>query len=410
MTGLPFKPRGSRPIYLTPLGVHSRYTLSLYLRHILMVAGALMTIALTIDLWPQVALLSADPARGGALLFWHVGRLAVLRLPDLLPPLLPFATFLGVVWSESAFTESRERLLIWNSGRSPLLCLVPAVLVGVLMGVSLFVLDGVLRPAAIHVQMAEVLGREGIRLDRSQSGANQWIALPDGVMRAQIEYGPPVRLRNVTIYKLDRDGHLAEVNTAATAQALPDKSWRLENGRYWRADFENRGDVLSTGETNEEVEIPFQQRTVPLNLDPLWLHNKGLSPQYLRLSELQMLSSAEIMSRDLSGYRTRLQALFSGPFFTCAMALLGASLSMLLFAYQTRWRALVMVLLGGYLAHFAFKGLYLVGEFGYINPVVAAWLPTLLLVCGVGGVMLAIQKQRGLGLRMRETPKFADET
>ena len=401
--------RGGRPIYLTPLGVHSRYMLSAYLRHTMMVAAALMTIALTIDLWPQVPLLSADPDLGGPFLVWHIARLAMLRLPDLLPPLLPFATFLGVMWSESAFTESRERLLIWNSGRSPLLCLTPAVMAGLLMGASLFVLDGLLRPAAIHVQMAEVLGREGIRLDRTQSGGSHWIALPDGVMRAQIEYGPPVMLRNVTIYRLDTNGHLAEVNTARAARPLPGRRWKLENGRYWRADFENRGDVLTTGKTNEEAEITFRQRIVPLNLDPLWLHNKGLSPQYLRLGELRSLADAEIVSQDSSGYRTRLQALYSGPFFTCAMAVLGATLAMLSFAYQTRWRALVVVLLAGYLAHFAFKALYLVGEFGYIPPVVAGWLAPLLLMLAVAGVLLVIQRQRGLGLRLRETPKFADE-
>jgi len=403
------KPRGGRPIYLTPLGLHSRYMLGAYLRHILMVAGALMTIALTIDLWPQVALLSADPARGGPLLILDIAWLALLRLPDLFPPLLPFATFLGVVWSESAFTESRERLLVWNSGRSPLLCLAPAAMAGVVMGASLFILDGLLRPTAIHVQMAQVLGREGIRLDRSLSGGNHWIALPDGVMRAQIEYGPPVRLHNVTVYKLDREGHLAEVDTAATATALNDGQWLLEKGRYWRADFENRGDVLTTGETEREVEIPFTQRTIALNLDPLWLHNKGLSPQYLWWSDLRTLTGAQIMSRDLSGYRTRFQALLSGPFFTCSMALLGAALSMLYFAYQTRWQALVLVLLTGYLAHFAYKALYLMGEFGYIPAIVAGWLPTLLLSAGVAAVVLTIQKRRGLGLRLRETPKFADE-
>ena len=137
-----------------------------------------------------------------------------MRLPDLLPPFIPFATFLGVVWSESAFTESRERLLIWNSGRSPLFCLMPALLAGLVMGVGLFVLDAWLRPAAIHVQIDEKLGREGIRLDRSQSGGNHWIALPDGLLRAEIEYGPPLKLHNVTIYKLDSNGHLAEVDTA----------------------------------------------------------------------------------------------------------------------------------------------------------------------------------------------------
>ena len=112
--------RGARPVYLTPFGLYSRYMLGAYLRHTMMVAAALMTIALTIDLWPQVPLMTADPSLGPVQAVWGIVRLAALRIPDLLPPFLPFATFLGVVWSESAFTESRERLLIWNSARSPL--------------------------------------------------------------------------------------------------------------------------------------------------------------------------------------------------------------------------------------------------------------------------------------------------
>src|ERR1700712_2152535 len=170
--------RGARAVYLTPWGLYSRYMLGAYLRHIVMVSAALMTIALTIDLWPQVPLFSGDPLHvvGG------LARLAGLGLGHLFPPFIPFATFLGVVWSESAFTESRERLLIWNSGRSPLFCLVPALLAGLVMAATLFALDAWLRPAAIHVQIDERLGREGIRLDRSQNGGNHWIALPDGLL------------------------------------------------------------------------------------------------------------------------------------------------------------------------------------------------------------------------------------
>ena len=124
-------PRRARAVYLTPLGLYSRYMLGAYLRHTMMVSAALMTIALTIDLWPQIA---AVHAAIRCMWCWSIARLAALRLPDLLPPFLPFATFLGVVWSESAFTESRERLLIWNSGRSPLFCLMPALLAGLVMG------------------------------------------------------------------------------------------------------------------------------------------------------------------------------------------------------------------------------------------------------------------------------------
>jgi lipopolysaccharide export system permease protein len=398
--------RGARAVHLAPWGLYSRYMLGAYLRHTAMVAAALMSIALTIDLWPQVLLFHGSPLS----VMVSLARLAVLRLPDLLPPFIPFATFLGVVWSESAFTESRERLLIWNSGRSPLFCLVPALLAGLALGAGLFVVDAWIRPAAIHVQIDEKLGREGIRLDRGASGGNHWIALPDGLLRAEIEYGPPLKLHDVTIYKLDSDGHLAEVDTAEVATPRAGDRWLLENGHYWRANAADRGDVLSTAATREENEILFRSRTMTMTLDSLWLRNLGLSPQYLRLPELRALARAPIMSRDLSGYRTRLETVFAEPLFTCAMALLGASLSMLYFAYQTRWFALVTVLLAGYLAHFASKAFILMGEFGYIAPFFGGWLAPLLLIAAVAGALLVIQRKRGLGLRLRDTPHYSDAT
>ena len=399
-------PRGARAVHLTPLGLYSRYMLGAYLRHTMMVSAALMTIALTIDLWPQVPLFSGDPLH----VVWGIARLTVLRLPDLLPPFIPFATFLGVVWSESAFTESRERLLIWNSGRSPIFCRVPALMAGLVMAVALFVVDAWARPAAIHVQIAEKLGREGIRLDRAQSGGNHWIALPDGLLRAEIEYGPPLKLHNVTIYKMDSDGHLFEVDTAATASPLGGGNWRLEQGRYWHATSADKGNVLSTAAPGEEVETVFATRQVTMVLDPLWLHNLGLSPQYLRLGELHQLARAQIMSRDLSGYKTRLQIVFGETLFTCAMALLGAALSMIYFAYQTRWLALVTVLLAGYLAHFSSKAFSLMGEFGYIAPFLAGWLAPLLLIAAVLRALFVIQKRRGLGAQLRDTPHYAEAT
>jgi lipopolysaccharide export system permease protein len=92
---------GARAVHLTPWGLYSRYMLGAYLRHTMMVSAALMTIALTIDLWPQIALFSGEPLP----VVTGIAKLALLRIPDLLPPFLPFATFLGVVWTESAFTE-----------------------------------------------------------------------------------------------------------------------------------------------------------------------------------------------------------------------------------------------------------------------------------------------------------------
>ncbi len=397
---------GARPIHFAPLGLYTRYMLGAYLRHVMMVIAALMTIALTIDLWPQVPLFSGDPFH----VVFAIARLAALRLPDLLPPFVPFATFLGVVWSESAFTESRERLLIWNSGRSPLLCLMPAVLAGLVMGTLLFAMDAWLRPAAIHVQIAERLGREGIRLDRSQSGGSHWMALPDGLLRADIEYGPPLKLHNVTVYKLDSEGHLAEVDNAASATPLSKERWQLEDGRVWHANAAEPGNVLSTSAGREEAEAPFQTREISMQLDELWLRNLGLSPQYLRLGDLDALAGARIMSRDLNGYKTRRQLIFGEALLTVTMALIGASLAMLYFAFQTRWVALVGVLLAGYLAHFASKAFQLMGEFGYMAPFFAGWLAPILMILGVIWILHKIQQKRGLGTRLGDTPHYADST
>jgi lipopolysaccharide export system permease protein len=395
----PVRPPGAHAIFLAPLGLYSRYMLSAYLRRTLTVVAALMTISLTIDLWPQIARLSGGSALGTV---WTVLRLAALRIPDLLPPFIPFSTFLGVVWSEGAFTGSHERTLIWNSGRSPLQCLMPVLLIGVLMGAALFVMDGYLRPAAIAVQIREKLGREGIRLDRTQSGGSHWLALPNGLLRAEILYGPPVRLGNVTIYMLDAVGHLSEMDTAALASPLPSGSqWLLRDGHYWSAKLdtsrpEDDGAQYTIGEGREEAEIAFDRRTIFLPLNTLWLANQGMSPQYLSMADLWSLAHAQINAHDHGAFQTRLQALYGEVALTCAMALLAASLSLLFFPYRLRLVALIVTLLAGYLAHFAARAFLLMGEFGYVWPVVAGWFVPLMLFGMTGGVLWLIQKRRGL--------------
>ena len=82
---------------------------------------------------------------------------------------------------------------------------------------------------------------------------------------------------------------------------------------------------------------------------------------------------------------------------------------MLYFAYQTRWVALVTVLLAGYLAHFACKAFQLMGEFGYIAPFFAGWLAPLLLIVAVVPDAARDPEKARPGRRAGDTPHFADE-
>src|SRR5689334_15292993 len=127
----------------------------------------ILIVALTVDLAPQLRQVLADGPEGEGL--WVVVRLArylMLRSMDFGPRLLPIGCFLGVMACEFAHTWSRERLAVWNSGRSPLQCLLPAIMLSLLAGFIQIGLDTYLRPAAVAAQVAEGLGEYGQRFDR----------------------------------------------------------------------------------------------------------------------------------------------------------------------------------------------------------------------------------------------------
>ena len=387
-----------RAIHLSPAGRHTRYMLAGYLRHVFMVTSVLLAIALTIDLWPQLHLITDSQGHGVPTTIWHVLRFSVLRTPNLVAPFLPFATFLGVVWTEVAHTRAGERMLVWNSGRSPIQCLTPAILLGVILGAVEFTMDAHLGPAAMAVQMQERLGLDGQRLDRTRREDSHWIATSGGLLSTEIEYGPPPVLHHPTFYQLDARGQLTEVNIATVARQLPGTNlWLMHDGRVWSSQSEPTSDgaadpTLTLGNSPGETMVPFAERTIQLEIDPLWLSVFGMEPQYLSMPVLRALAQLDSGPASKGPYRTRLQVLYGEALLPGAMALLAASLSFLLLAYSTRPRAVVGILFTGYLAHFATKACLLMGQNGYMPPIMAGWLVPVALF----GVTLAAFRVIGL--------------
>src|SRR4029079_5426691 len=165
--------------------------------------------------------------------FWVVLRLAryiMLRGADFAPRLLPIGCFLGVMTCEISHTWSRERLAVWNSGRSPLQCLVPALILSVLAGLIQVAFDGYLRPAAVAVQIAEHLGEYGAIFDRRPTTNRVWITAGNNLVASRVEFGPPPVLRDLMIYRLRSDGRLTEVVAAKEARPGPGKDLWNANG------------------------------------------------------------------------------------------------------------------------------------------------------------------------------------
>jgi len=397
MSGGSLPSRGSRAVHTAALGRYTAFMLAGYLRHVFIVTSALLAVALTIDLWPQFRVVAEAGGKGSLGAFWSIARFSALRMPGLVAPFFPFATFLGVVWTEVMHTSSGERMLIWNSGRSPFQCLVPVVLLGLVLGAFEFTTDAVLGPAAMGVQMRERLGLDGERLDRTRRGDMHWIASTSGLLDTEIEYGPPPVLHHLTFYRRDAGGQLTEVDIAAVARRRPGTDrWVLEDGRYWTPQPAAGGaeSALSVASSADEPMVPFAARTVTLDLDPLWLSVYGMETQYLPLPILRPLARSDTGPLSKGLYRTRLQVLYGEALLPGAMALLASALSLLLLAYRAEATKIVGIVFAGYLAHFGTKACLLMGQNGYMWPLLAGWLVPLGLLSLTAAVLGVMARRR----------------
>lgn len=362
MTFSPASPAAETPrkrFRLAPFGLYTRFILVAYLRNFAIIASVLLSVALTIDLWPQMdAVVNAgghSPARN-LLVF------CLLRIPGLMAPLMPFTTFLAVWLTEMAHTRSGERLFVANVGRSPLKSLCPVVLLGLLVGPGTFVLDGCLGPAAITEQMREHIGRDAQRLDRNQSSDTVWIEGSKGLISTRIAYGPPAVLHDLSFYRFDPNFQLVEIDMAPTARY--DRAsglWHLIKPSTWS------GDAFSP---TQVTPLPDAEITRDLGIFPLWLSVYGIEVQYLPIHTLRILARHGGEGYDAAPYKTRLAFLYAAFVLPGIMALLAYVLSAALIPYTVTANRAAKVLAWGYGAHATGRVCVLLGQTG----VIPAWL------------------------------------
>lgn len=384
-------PAGKR---LAPWGWYTRYMLRGYVRHTFIMIAALLSIALTTDLSTWIwRLFTSNPDAGWLWLTFRIGRIVVLRGTDLLALTTPISCFLGVLWSEAMHTWSRERLTIWNLGRSPIQCTVPVVLFAAIMGLLQFSLDVYLRPAAV---MALENRPDEQSPDFNFSSDKHWIAAGDDLVHTRISPGPPPGFAEVTIYRLGNDGALtaaivAEKATPGSAKA----TWILRNGRIWTTTPQTAQPDPNppAPDRNAASERAFEQMDVILPIDPLWVTRYGIHPQYLPHSALRELTTVSGGSHSAVKYRVWYEVRYANAFMPGALALLATSLSLLLIPYRIRPGAVFVIAFAGYAAHVFEKVCLVLGEYDKLSPAVAAWIVPLTLVM-ISTILLIILVMR----------------
>jgi lipopolysaccharide export LptBFGC system permease protein LptF len=392
----------TRQIFLSPFGWYTRYMLRALVQQAFVATAGLLIVALTVDLAPQLRQLLADGPDGeGVWVVLRIARYIMLRSMDFVPRLLPIGCFLGVMTCEFSHTWSRERLAVWNSGRSPLQCLVPAMILSVLAGLVQVGFDAYLRPAAVAAQIAEHLGEYGERFDRRPTKNRLWFTAGNNLVATQVEFGPPPILRDAMIYRLRPDGRLYEV--VAVKEARPGSGrdfWNANGVSQWSvAD----GDRPGTGgerhaKTQESAEIA-------LPLDPLWLSNFRLSPMFMPQQVLTQLADTDGLPAR-HRYQTWVQVRYADMILPAGMILLATSLALLLLPYGTSFNAMVGMAVAGYAGHVSMRAFVLLGEHGYVRPAVAAWAtPVAQLTAAL--IILAVVQLRRKDVRLVSRAAFA---
>jgi hypothetical protein len=387
-----------RQLALVPFGAYTRTLARAHAGHIATVMAALLMVALTLDLAQRGERLVAQ-AGNAALpaVVLHVARYMALRLVDLIPVLLPLGSFLGQFWSEITLTQTRERIAIWNGGRTPLQSLVPLVLVGAVLGAVQVACLAWLRPAAVGIQIAERLGSYGERFDRTPgAGGERWIKLPDHLIRARIDY-PARALMDVDLFEMTPTGRLAGRLRAERAEPDGPGLWRFSRGSRWIGPPDGVPDFASgTGEARW-----FATETVALPLEPLWLAWHGVDARFIPTGQIGTLAAMADRLPDGPAFRTWWHIRFGQALLPLGMLLVASAMSMVLIGQRASFRAMMAVGLTGYFLHVAISITVWLGEYGRLPALAATWAVPLMLIAA--GLLIMVRLERS-GRRITPLP------
>ena len=388
---------GSRRVmFPTPFGLHTKHMFAAYLRDSTLTMSALLVIALSMDLAQYlIGVLTADRGDSALGSMLYLGWYISLRSTDIVTEFLPLACFFGVFVAEVRHTLSHERMIMLITGRAPFQCLSPLALFAVMIGLIELMLIIYLRPAAVMQQTTAHLGHYGEIFDRGPTAGRKWIATGNTLIRAEIEFVSSPQLREVQIFRMGNEHQLREVIVAASAAAVDDgENWILRDG--WRWSLEPG--VAASGSLQTELpdrggaasEARFSSEKIVLDVNPLWLRNFGIEPKYLPDEVFRKLAGLDL--HPSSAYATWAQARFAIPVAAAAMVLMAGALSLLLLTSEIRFRAIFIGTLAGFVAHLLIRLLLVLGDHGWIYPMLAAWFVPVLLLSSSFAVLQLVRR------------------
>ncbi len=342
-----------------------RYFGRQFLSGIFMSVAIIAVIIFMVDVIEMLRQYASKDKIGGAMAI----QLSVLKLPNLLETVFPFAFLFGAMWTFSRLSRSNELVVARASGVSAWQFLAPAVAIALLTGtfmVTVYNPASAVMLARYSVLEKTLLRGEDSRLSLAKTGL--WLReAQDGnhrvvhALSVDDSSDGSLRINDVIMFGFEGRTEFADRIDARSAE-LQEGEWHLTDVWTWSGDGQPRF---------------YDRLTVPTAMSPKRIQESFASPETLPFWELRdFIETAREAGFSVNRHRFHWHALVSTPFLLTAMVFLAATFSL----RQSRFGGVVRLLIAGVLAGF---GLFFIsdvagalGQSGIMPPALAAWGPT----------------------------------
>jgi len=339
-----------------------------FLRAFLSALGTMMGLVLLFDI---IELLRRSATHGGAA-FELIVELALLKLPQMMELILPFAVMVGAMACLWSLTRSRELVVARSSGVSAWQFLAPllvaALVIGAINVTSFNPLAAVLYQKFERLQDQLALrgtdnpllvGEGGLWL-RENHGNEQMVVHASAVRQERYV----LKMRDVTVYITDDVGRFLYRVDGALAE-LRDGAIHLSEARIMRP-----GESVTRQDTY----------SFPTELTLARIQDNFASPETISFWDLPgFIRFFESAGFSASRQRLYFQSLLASPLLLCGMVLVAAAFSV---TPNLRSGGTLIRLVGaagaGFTFYFFSKVVYALGMSATLPVSLAAWTPPLM--------------------------------
>ena len=364
------------------------FTLSLYIaRQFIIGVGLILAIVMAIVFLLDTIELLRRAADRETATFNIVIQLALLKLPEMIQKVFPFAILIGGILTLSRLTRSHELIVARSSGVSAWQFLTPvltsAFLIGVFMITVFNPLSSVMLSRYEQLEAKYLKGRASM-LAVSSSGL--WLRQIDEINDR----------RNETIVHAlrasQKDMQLFDViifmfgDNDIFKQRIDAKTALLEDG-YW-----NLSDVLVTSPIAPAKNLPSAR--LKTNLTVNQIQNSFSSPETFSFWALPgFIETLEEAGFSALRHKLHWHSVLSLPLFLCSMVLISATFALRPPRLGKAGALVSFGVLTGFLIYFLSDIVHAVGLSGTLPVALAAWSPAL--ISGLAGIAMLLHFEDG---------------